>query len=213
MSEAGLLLACVCGSWVAALALPRLFPGLHAQRTAAHPPPLPSAPPSAEEAYSLPGLLPAAGRLANASVALLGPDYAFGSRPYLVCKSLINDMRAPELGGAWEAWGPFMVLVLGPGLERRSAEVQAWPRRTLAAPAWLPTPAALARPPPPPGTVTPPAAVHHCRHRRRCWRAGGALSTDDAVSAALETVLYSQMLVLFAPQAVPAKSHLPVLVR
>lgn len=32
------------------------------------------------------------------------------------------------------------------------------------------------------------------------------------MSAALETVLYSQMLVLFAPQAVPAKSHLPVLV-
>ncbi|PRW58658.1 HEAT repeat-containing 5B isoform X2 [Chlorella sorokiniana] len=92
-----------------------------------------------EEAYSLPGLLPAAGRLANASVALLGPDYAFGSRAYLVCKSIINDMRALEL-------------------------------------------------------------------------AAGALSTDDAVSAALETVLYSQMLVLFAPQAVPAKSHLPVLV-
>lgn len=53
----------------------------------------------AEEAYSLPGLLPAAGRLANASVALLGPDYAFGSRPYLVCKSIINDMRALELAG------------------------------------------------------------------------------------------------------------------
>jgi len=47
-------------------------------------------------------------------------------------------------------------------------------------------------------------AIHH--------PAAGALSTDDAVSAALETVLYSQMLVLFAPQAVPAKSHLPVLV-
>lgn len=55
----------------------------------------------AEEAYSLPGLLPAAGRLANASVALLGPDYAFGSRPYLVCKSIINDMRALELAGGW----------------------------------------------------------------------------------------------------------------
>jgi hypothetical protein len=33
------------------------------------------------------------------------------------------------------------------------------------------------------------------------------------VSAALESVLYAQMLVLFAPQAVPARSHLPVLVR
>jgi hypothetical protein len=43
--------------------------------------------------------------------------------------------------------------------------------------------------------------------------AGSTHSTDDAVSAALETVLYAQMLILFAPQAVPAKSHLPVLVR
>ncbi|KAL4431040.1 hypothetical protein ABPG75_006296 [Micractinium tetrahymenae] len=93
-----------------------------------------------EEAYCLPGLLPAAGRLANAAVALLGPDYTFGSSAYLTCKSIINDMRALEEGGG--------------------------------------------------------------SHRR----------TDDAVSAALETVLYAQMLVLFAPQAVPAKSHLPVLV-
>ncbi|KAL4425068.1 hypothetical protein ABPG77_010382 [Micractinium sp. CCAP 211/92] len=93
-----------------------------------------------EEAYSLPGLLPAAGRLANAAVALLGPDYTFGSAAYLTCKSIINDMRA---------------LGEGDGSQRR---------------------------------------------------------TDDAVSAALETVLYAQMLVLFAPQAVPAKSHLPVLV-
>ena len=61
--------------------------------------PVPAAAFCAEEAYSLPGLLPAAGRLANASVALLGPDYAFGSRPDLVCKSIINDMRALELGG------------------------------------------------------------------------------------------------------------------
>lgn len=45
------------------------------------------------------------------------------------------------------------------------------------------------------------------------WPAGATHSTDDAVSAALESVLYAQMLVLFAPQAVPARSHLPVLVR
>lgn len=32
-------------------------------------------------------------------------------------------------------------------------------------------------------------------------------SPIDAVTAALETVLYAQMLVLFAPHAVPAKSH------
>ena len=53
----------------------------------------------AEEAYCLPGLLPAVGRLANASVALLGPDYTFGSRPYVTCKAIINDMRALEAGG------------------------------------------------------------------------------------------------------------------
>lgn len=53
----------------------------------------------AEEAYCLPGLLPAAGRLANAAVALLGPDYTFGSPAYLACKSIINDMRALEEGG------------------------------------------------------------------------------------------------------------------
>lgn len=55
--------------------------------------------PLAEEAYCLPGLLPAAGRLANAAVALLGPDYTFGSAAYLTCKSIINDMRALGEGG------------------------------------------------------------------------------------------------------------------
>jgi hypothetical protein len=37
-----------------------------------------------------------------------------------------------------------------------------------------------------------------------------AQSPIDAVSAALETVLYAQMLVLFAPKAVPATSHVEV---
>ena len=34
---------------------------------------------------------------------------------------------------------------------------------------------------------------------------------EDAAAAALETVSYAQMLVLFAPQAVPATAHLPLL--
>ncbi len=34
---------------------------------------------------------------------------------------------------------------------------------------------------------------------------------EDAAAAALETVSYAQMLVLFAPQAVPAIAHLPLL--
>jgi hypothetical protein len=69
-----------------------------------------------EEAYSQPGLLPAVGRLANASVALLGPDYTFGSDAYLVCKAIINDMRALEAGGSWGTanWelGPDLMCVL-----------------------------------------------------------------------------------------------------
>jgi hypothetical protein len=34
---------------------------------------------------------------------------------------------------------------------------------------------------------------------------------EDASAAALETVSYAQMLVLFAPQAMPAAAHLPLL--
>ena len=60
------------------------------------------------------------------------------------------------------------------------------------------------------GTLT---ALSPCPASPPLHITGGSLSTDDAVSAALESVLYAQMLVLFAPQAVPARSHLPVLVR
>lgn len=66
----------------------------------------------AEEAYCLPGLLPAAGRLANAAVELLGPDYTFGSAAYLTCKSIINDMRA--LGEGGESGGGVQPLGAGP---------------------------------------------------------------------------------------------------
>ncbi len=41
--------------------------------------------------------------------------------------------------------------------------------------------------------------------------AGAVGRPEDAPAAALETVSYAQMLVLFAPQAVPAAAHLPLL--
>lgn len=37
-------------------------------------------------------------------------------------------------------------------------------------------------------------------------------ASGNAMAAELERVLYAQMLVLFAPQAVPAAAHLPLLV-
>ena len=45
------------------------------------------------------------------------------------------------------------------------------------------------------------------------WQAISTASgrPEDAAAAALETVSYAQMLVLFAPQAVPATAHLPLL--
>ena len=45
------------------------------------------------------------------------------------------------------------------------------------------------------------------------WQAIGTASgrPEDAAAAALEIVSYAQMLVLFAPQAVPATAHLPLL--
>ena len=52
----------------------------------------------AEDIYSTPGLLPAIGRLANAMVAVLGPEYSLGSAAYIACKSIINDMRPGEAG-------------------------------------------------------------------------------------------------------------------
>ncbi|KAK9820084.1 hypothetical protein WJX72_005985 [[Myrmecia] bisecta] len=91
-----------------------------------------------EEAYSVAGLRPAVGRLANALVAVLGPELTLGSDPYVKCKALIREMQAEDM----------------------------------------------------------PAS-------------GGVLQPEDATAAELETVLYAQMLILFAPQAVPAQSHLP----
>ena len=41
--------------------------------------------------------------------------------------------------------------------------------------------------------------------------AGSMLRPGDITAAELETVLYAQMLILFAPHAVPAPSHLPLL--
>lgn len=82
-----------------------------------------------ETVYSLSGLLPAIGRLANGMVAVLGPEYMPGSSAYISCKSIINDMKAPSAS-----------------------------------------------------------------------KSGGG-GGEDALSAMLETVLYSQMLVLFAPRA------------
>lgn len=153
----------------------------------------------------MPGLLPAAGRLANAAVALLGPDYTFGSAAYLTCKSIINDMRA--LGEGGESSGRMVQLFVVPNREVRPASS---------------TPFACscydghARQADPHG----PCLASRCLtktllHARlaNAYADGSQRRTDDAVSAALETVLYAQMLVLFAPQAVPAKSHLPVLVR
>ncbi len=43
--------------------------------------------------------------------------------------------------------------------------------------------------------------------------AGSVGRPEDASAAALETVSYAQMLVLFAPQAVPAAAHLPLLLK
>ena len=46
-----------------------------------------------EENYRVPGLQPAAGRLANALVAVLGPELTLGSRAYARCRTLIREMQ------------------------------------------------------------------------------------------------------------------------
>lgn len=58
-----------------------------------------------EDIYCVPGLLPAIGRLANAMVAVLGPEYTLGSSAYLTCKGIINDMQSLERGTAGVGWG------------------------------------------------------------------------------------------------------------
>ncbi|KAK9798183.1 hypothetical protein WJX73_010462 [Symbiochloris irregularis] len=94
-----------------------------------------------EESEVGPGVRAAVGRLANALVAVLGPDLSPGSAAYSRTKSLVRGMQGNESG---------------------LASVQ-------------------------------------------------GLASGNAMAAELERVLYVQMLVLFAPQAVPAAAHLPLL--
>jgi hypothetical protein len=91
-----------------------------------------------EDIYSVPGFLPAVGRLANAMVAALGPDYALGSSAYDACRSVMAELRAPD--------------------------------------------------------------------------ASGVRRPEDSLASSLQSVLYAQMLVLFAPRALPAAQHVAVLV-
>ncbi|KAA6419843.1 MAG: hypothetical protein FRX49_10206, partial [Trebouxia sp. A1-2] len=92
-----------------------------------------------EEAYAVPGLRAALGRLANSVVAVLGPELSPGTDVYTKCKALIREVQ-------------------GFGSTGR-----------------------------------------------------GGLREEDWVAGELEGVLYIQSLILFAPQAVPASAHLPVL--
>ena len=46
-----------------------------------------------EAAFSLAGLRPAMGRLANAMVAALGPELQLGSPAYKLCKAIIREMQ------------------------------------------------------------------------------------------------------------------------
>ncbi|KAK9838575.1 hypothetical protein WJX81_008486 [Elliptochloris bilobata] len=57
----------------------------------------------AEGAAAVPGLRPAAGRLANAMVAVLGPELRLGSREYARCRALIREMAAGGLPGGDDA--------------------------------------------------------------------------------------------------------------
>ena len=46
-----------------------------------------------EENSAVPGLQPAVGRLANALVAVLGPELTLGSPAYCSCRALIREMQ------------------------------------------------------------------------------------------------------------------------
>ena len=50
-----------------------------------------------EENAAVPGLQPAVGRLANALVAVLGPELTLGSPAYCSCRALIREMQAGPL--------------------------------------------------------------------------------------------------------------------
>ncbi|KAL0055345.1 hypothetical protein WJX82_010851 [Trebouxia sp. C0006] len=86
-----------------------------------------------EEAYAVPGLRAALGRLANSVVAVLGPELSPGTDVYTKCKALIREVQGFGSAGS------------------------------------------------------------------------GGLREEDWVAGELEGVLYIQSLILFAPQAVPAK--------
>lgn len=53
-----------------------------------------------DDAYALPGVRPTLGRLANALVAVMGPEFQLGSEAYVHVKSIIKDMQARD---AWDA--------------------------------------------------------------------------------------------------------------
>ncbi len=74
-----------------------------------------------EGIYSIPGLLPAIGRLANAMVAVLGPEYSLGSAAYYSCKSVINDMRSLESGEGCPGGLPWSRLFWAWSLDERLA--------------------------------------------------------------------------------------------
>ena len=59
-----------------------------------------------EESTSVPGLRPAVGRMANALVAVLGPELTQGSKAYNLTKALIREMQV-EI--------PFKVADIPPG--------------------------------------------------------------------------------------------------
>ena len=46
-----------------------------------------------EEAYAVPGLRAALGRLANSVVAVLGPELSPGTDVYTKCKALIREVQ------------------------------------------------------------------------------------------------------------------------
>ena len=128
-----------------------------------------------------PLLQPAAARLANAVVAVLGPEFTLGSAAYQRCKSLVTPSSnflaatasASALPAASAAAAGGAVVGGSGGVEQGLA-----------------------------GDGT-----------------GGYLhDSGDLVRAVadtwseLERVLFAQQLVLFAPKAVPAQKHLPLLV-
>jgi hypothetical protein len=61
-----------------------------------------------EADYALAGLRPALGRLANAMVAVLGPELRLGSPTYNLCTSVIREMQVTDEWPHWRGshWRP-----------------------------------------------------------------------------------------------------------